>query len=220
MKNSGKNKNVDFSLIETMLWEDGSYLLLGLHLQRMSKSADVFSFSYDQDKITELLTQTAASFELSKKYRVRMLLDRSGKTDITSDTLEDIDTIPVRIVLSGERVDKTDIFLCHKTTNRALYDTELERCRALGFFDVIFTNTEDQITEGAITNIIIHKNGEYYTPPVSCGLLPGIFRQHILETAILLVKEKILYLEDIVKADKIYLMNSVRKMVPAVFAGR
>lgn len=72
-------------------------------------------------------------------------------------------------------------------------------------------NEKDQITEGAISNIFIRKGENYYTPPVECGLLKGIYRQHLLET-LPKVEEKILYLDDLMEADVLFICNSVRGM--------
>jgi para-aminobenzoate synthetase/4-amino-4-deoxychorismate lyase len=72
-------------------------------------------------------------------------------------------------------------------------------------------NEKDQITEGAISNIFIKKGEAYYTPPVECGLLKGIYRQHLLET-LPNVEQKILYLNDLKEADSLFICNSVRGM--------
>ncbi|MFC1643738.1 aminotransferase class IV [Candidatus Omnitrophota bacterium] len=215
MKNSSLS---DFSLIETILWENGGYFLLDLHMKRLEKSAEYFSFSYAKDDIASALEALAISFDLSRKYRVRLLLGKSGKLDVTSNVLDTTDKYPVKVVLSEEKTDKNDIFLLHKTTNRTLYERELAKCRAKGFFDVIFLNQEKEITEGAITNIIIQKSTTWWTPPLSSGLLGGVYRGHLLKTGEPPLKEKILYLEDLLSADKIFVINSVRKMVPAVLA--
>ena len=77
------------------------------------------------------------------------------------------------------------------------------------FFDVIYTNEKEEITEGARSNIVISKDGKLYTPPISSGLLNGTYRQKIIHK----LNEKTLYKNDIINADKIYCINSVRGMV-------
>ena len=109
------------------------------------------------------------------------------------------------------RTSPGDIFLYHKTTNRELYGSEYERYRTKGYFDVIFLNTKGEVAEGAITNIVIKKNGRFYTPPLSSGLLPGVFRASLLKSG--RVKEKKIFLKDLRRADKIFLCNSVRGLV-------
>ena len=65
-------------------------------------------------------------------------------------------------------------------------------------------NTEGYITEGAIHNIFIVKDGQWLTPPVTDGLLPGILRSSLN------VAERHITLEDLLSADQVYLGNSVR----------
>ena len=74
-------------------------------------------------------------------------------------------------------------------------------------------NTDGEVTEGAITNIVAKEGGEYFTPPESCGLLPGTYREYLLRSGELPLKEKVLRVEDLKNADKLFLVNSVRKML-------
>ena len=89
--------------------------------------------------------------------------------------------------------------------------------RALGFYDAVFTNQDREITEGCISNIIIKNGNEYFTPPVSSGLLPGIYRQFLLTQEGFTLKEKALHKEDLLNADNVFIANSVVKLLPAVF---
>ena len=76
-------------------------------------------------------------------------------------------------------------------------------------YDEVYFNEKGELTEGGRSNIVIKKDGELYTPPISSGLLNGVYRQSILDK----LKEKILYKNDVINADKIYCINSVRGIV-------
>lgn len=206
----------DFSLIETILWESGSYFLLALHMKRLKRSAEHFSFSCDESRIKKALEKSASSFSSSEKYRMRLLLDKSGNINLESNVLVPLRISPVKITITDKRVDRNDVFLRHKTTNRSLYDEELEKFRTEGFFDILFMNQDGEITEGAITNIIIRNDASYFTPPVSCGLLPGVYREFLFKEGKLPLKEKVLYPKDVLEADGVFTVNSIRKMVPAI----
>lgn len=210
--------NNNFDLIETMLWEDGGYFLPDLHVERLAKSAAYFSFSFDEAFIRETLDRVSSSFDTSKKYRVRLLLKKSGEIESGTDIVDAPDGTALEAVFSNKKIDKNDIFFRHKTTNRAFYDNELKIWRAKGFFDVIFSNQDEEITEGAVTNIIVKKRGSYRTPPVSSGLLPGVYRKYLLESGELPIEEKVLNQKDLTSADEIFMINSVRKMVPVTLA--
>ena len=95
-------------------------------------------------------------------------------------------------------------FLYHKTNIREDFPKDV--------FDEIKVNERGEITEGTFTNVGILKDGKYYTPPVSSGLLAGTFR------AKLDWEEKVLYPNDLKTADKIFCFNSVRGLVEVELA--
>jgi para-aminobenzoate synthetase/4-amino-4-deoxychorismate lyase len=99
--------------------------------------------------------------------------------------------------------------LYHKTTHRPLYSTAFKDAVNAGFDDVLFLNQRGEVTEGAISNILIEKSGRWLSPPIECGLLAGVYRRHLLET-LPRVEERVLYAEDLRLADAVYLCNAVR----------
>ncbi len=204
-----------FKLIETIRREhEAGYANLPLHLERLERSAQYFLFEFNRDLLEENLR--AKEDEIRGKVpraRVRVLLDELGTVDIEWKELE-MWPSPGRIVLSGSRTNSSDRFLYHKTTVRRLYEEEHSSARTRGYFDVIFRNERDEITEGAISNIFVEKNGELFTPPVDCGLLPGTFRRYVLESSEWNVYEKILTVDDLRNADRIYMTNAIQGMLP------
>ncbi|MFA5339633.1 MAG: aminodeoxychorismate synthase component I [Candidatus Omnitrophota bacterium] len=200
-----------FSLIETMLW-DGKFKFLDRHLGRMRDSAAYFGFVFDRVKIIRILKNTGKAFKKNARYKVRVLLDKDGRVTAGASEIErDTKQASRTAAVSKFRTDAGNVFLYHKTTNRGLYDAEYGRYSAKGYLDVIFLNSKGEVTEGAITNVVIKKNGRCYTPPLSSGLLPGVFRSHLIESG--RVKEKRIFLDDLRRSDKIFLCNSVRGLV-------
>jgi para-aminobenzoate synthetase/4-amino-4-deoxychorismate lyase len=102
------------------------------------------------------------------------------------------------VTLAKQPVDSSDRFLFHKTTRRDFYSD-----------DVIMWNERGEITESGIANVVVRIDGELVTPPVSCGLLPGTFRAHLLDRGE--IKERVITIEEFKNATEIYLINSVRK---------
>jgi para-aminobenzoate synthetase/4-amino-4-deoxychorismate lyase len=196
----------DFSLIETILCVDGKIKYRDMHLQRLKTSAQYFNIPCNVSDIKRTLKKYAAG--LMGRLRLRLLLNAKGKIIIEQRLFTANFLMPPKIVISQYKTNSRDPFLYHKTTCRDLYDTEYREYSVQGFFDVLFCNEKNEITEGAISNIFIQKNGRLYTPPLKCGLLNGIGRRLMLKKSE--VKEKILYPADLKKADKILLTNSVR----------
>ncbi len=206
----------NFQLLESLLYTNGKFFLLNLHLERLKNSADYFGYSYFKKNILRSFKKHCGRLHADKNYKIRLLLERSGDVKLTSSALPVHNDAPGKIAFSKIQTDSSDVFLYHKTTNRKLYDAEFEHYGKKGFCDVIFTNKNNEVTEGAISNIIIRKNSLYYTPPLSCGLLDGVYRRYLFEHSAFPLREKVLYKKDIMKADKIYICNSVRGLTEAI----
>jgi para-aminobenzoate synthetase / 4-amino-4-deoxychorismate lyase len=198
-------------LIETMLW-DGAYPLLELHLDRLTDSADYFGFACDRAAIRTALEQHTLQYVDASPRKVRLLLiDADGNFSINSEPLTssaDQDRA-ARVRISPHRTDPADATLYHKTTQRPLYALEYSQALRNGYDDVLFLNQRGEVTEGAISNVFIEKEGRWFTPPIECGLLAGVFRRHLLETRSE-IEERVLTLDDLHSADAIYLTNAVR----------
>jgi para-aminobenzoate synthetase / 4-amino-4-deoxychorismate lyase len=201
----------DFQLIETILWNPTNtapFYLLDLHLDRLAASAAYFNIPCDPTAITTQLNHHASTLPLTP-HRIRLLVDQSGAPTITSIPFAPKPTGLIRI--ATEPTNSQDLYLRHKTTRRSLYDREYGNATAEGFDEVLFLNDRNELTEGAISNLFIRHNGRLLTPPLASGVLPGIYRRHILETDPT-AEESVLTLEDLRTADAIYICNSVRGM--------
>jgi len=205
-----------FRLLESILW-DGDYALLPRHLERLERSARYFDFAFERSAVMEELESNRGLLRPETRCKVRLLLDRAGAITIENAPLtEEPGAGAVR--LSRSRTDSSNKFLYHKTTRRPWYQSAYAEAAAQGLLDVVFTNERDEITEGAISNIFVEKDGRLLTPPVSCGLLPGVYRQHILESRPG-AQEKVLHVSDLLAADAIYICNAVRGMRKVTLSG-
>ncbi|MFO7569910.1 MAG: aminodeoxychorismate synthase component I [Smithellaceae bacterium] len=201
-----QNSKADFALIETMPALNGKIPNLGPHLRRLKASADYFSVPCPTGKIKERLKTCAEKWPAG--VRLRLLVQSNGEILLENAPLPAPAQGEPVIAISPVRTQSPDPFLRHKTTRRKQYDDGYRQYAARGFFDVIFLNEKEQVTEGAISNIFIQVRGRWYTPPVSCGLLNGIQRQILIKKW--KATEKILSLQDLKKADQIVLTNAVR----------
>jgi len=205
-----------FSLVETLFWK-GNYPLLELHLDRLEDSAAYFAFPFDRAAIKAALLARAGEFPDKKPRKVRLLLDRDGNLFIESELLPETtaDTKPIRVRIASQRIDPQNPMLFHKTTHRPVYAEALKAAIEVGFDDVLFLNLRGEVTEGAIHNIFIQIDGRWLTPPVDCGLLPGVHRRHLLQTRPE-IAERALSIQYLRHADAIYLSNAVRGLRKAV----
>jgi para-aminobenzoate synthetase/4-amino-4-deoxychorismate lyase len=147
-------------------------------------------------------------FDGKLRHRIRLTLATSGRLTNEVSPYPN-ETSDIKLWLTDERTSSSDPFRRHKTTRREPYDRLYAKAHDHGFEDVIFTNENGEITEGAISNIFIARNGKLLTPPLSSGVLPGVFRRHILETRDG-SGEAVLNVDDLKSADEIYLCSSLR----------
>lgn len=199
-----------FSLIETMRASDG-IPLLDLHMKRLAESAEYFAIRYEAQRLRHDLTNAAQDCG-SVESRIRVELDESGLWQITTSHLNHIPWRG-RLLIATESVSSKDVFGHHKTTNRAIYDRQLDSTRIAGFDEVMFLNEYAAITECAISNIFFRIAGKWLTPALTCGVLPGVFRATLLNS-LGSVMECELRLEDIEAADRALVCNAVRGTRP------
>jgi para-aminobenzoate synthetase/4-amino-4-deoxychorismate lyase len=205
----------DFQLIETIPYDstntEDPFYLLDLHLDRLMASAAYFNFPCDDSDRNAIATQLqtlATTLNEAARYRIRLLLHPDGHVTLTPTLFAP--TKPTgRIRIATERTSSGDLFLRHKTTRRVLYDQQYKQALAEGFDEVLFLNERDELTEGTISNLVLRIDGKLCTPPLASGVLPGIYRRHLLETHPN-AQEKVLTLEDLRTAEAIYICNSVR----------
>ncbi|HVB87384.1 MAG TPA: aminodeoxychorismate synthase component I [Candidatus Dormibacteraeota bacterium] len=203
----------EFKLIETFYWDRG-YRFLREHLARLRDSAKYWNFNFSSPDAAAALQRAAMKFPKGAR-RARMTLASDGTIEITHSEYESQRF--GRVGISKRTVSRADRFLYHKTTHREMYDEVLAVARHRGLDDVLFFNERCELTEGAIHNVFVVKNGVWLTPPVTCGLLSGVFRAHLLKTR-KNCREAILKRTDLDRADAIYLCNSVRGVYPITIA--
>ena len=87
----------------------------------------------------------------------------------------------------------------------------------MGADELIFLNSRGEICEGTASNIFFVSGGRLFTPPVSCGLLPGIMRRFVLES--FSVNEQVLRRKDVMKMEECFVSNSLMGIMPVVRLG-
>lgn len=194
-------------LLETLLWTPGSgYFLLDYHLKRLQSSAEYFDFPVDLKAVVSALEQ-AVDLQREQK-KVRLLAFKDGQIQVQLyDFNVNAPEQAYRVKLAEQPVDERDIYLFHKTTQRSVYRSFSERYPE--FDDVLLVNEQGEVTESCIANLMVRIDGVNYTPPVSCGLLNGTYRQYLIDKCEL--KERIIDKNTLLTAEKICLINSVRK---------
>ena len=209
-----KNPEVplDFALLETLLWTpDKGIFLLDYHLNRMADSARYFGFGFDRGAAAHALDSLARTFG-ARRYRIRLLQYRNGPPTLEHEIIEEPSSsaYPV-IVLAPQPIDPDNPFLYHKTTRRGVYERAFRS--VTGCDDVLLWNSNGFVTETSIANVVATIDGQRVTPPVTCGLLGGTYRQWLLDRGE--IRERKIHIDDLSRVDEFTLINSVRGETPA-----
>ena len=187
----------DFKLVETVKVQNKSLFLGEEHLKRLKNSAEILGFNFNEDLY---------NLEPERDGILRILLSRDGTFETEYKKLE---RTPVyKIKFSEITVNSRNDFLKHKTTFKPYYEEVYGKISAGEVYDELFFNERGELTEGARTNVLLEIGGKFYTPPIECGLLNGVLRQNLIDSGV--CSEKILYKNDVLNAENIYCINSVR----------
>lgn len=201
----------DTRLIETLAWQPGhGGVDADRHLARMARSARAIAIAFDRDAAFALLA--AVTGDQPKRCRLTLGLD--GRFDLTTTPLGP--TAPVwTLALARDLVKSDDPWLRHKTTNRGLYDRSRAALPA-GVDEFLFLNQRGELCEGTITNLFVRfGDGRQATPPLSCGLLPGVLRGRLLASGDWV--ERVLTPDELADAEAIWVGNALRGLIRGRF---
>jgi len=199
--------NTHPSLIETLRTTDaGDIPLFARHLRRLQASARTLNYPCPRVEIEQSLRAMAHQNQ-GQAQRLRLLLHADGRFESSHQPLASPGDHLV-VVLAAARLHTPDIWLQHKTTHRPLYQQAalwLQACPE--YFDCLFLNQHDQLCEGSRSNVYLRLDGHWYTPPLTCGVLPGVMRETLLESG--QVRERILHLDELMLAQGVRVSNAV-----------
>ena len=193
-------KNPQFVLITTGKIEEGRLTFQDQHLKRLREAARYFAYPFDEEKLKVELNQTLAELDPSTDYRLRISIAKSGKMTCKLEKLQALPEAFCKAILVPQNTNLQRPFTYFKTSYRPHLD--------LGQQEQIYYNSQGQLLESSIGNLVLQLDGHLYTPPVELGLLDGIYRQHLLATG--QATERSLSLDDLKSAEKIYACNALR----------
>lgn len=201
-----------FQLLESLRLQDGQIPRLDLHLARLARGARHFAYRWDDgvEASCRQALRALARRHPGGVFKLRLLLDADGLPRAEAAPLTAPSTGPLPVVLAHQPLPRADRdeFIRHKTTQRAAY---APFAPPAGVFDTLLHNERGELTEFTIGNLALKLDGQWFTPPLSSGLLPGVMRESLLAEGRLL--ERPLTLGDLARADGLALVNSVRGWV-------
>jgi para-aminobenzoate synthetase/4-amino-4-deoxychorismate lyase len=207
-----------FQLLESLRLEGGLLHRLDAHLLRLKQAALYFGYSSEVDwpaleatvrqALQQAVNATLAQPAPPVVHKVRLLVDAAGRPTV------DIQPLPpspaaIRVHWPDAAMPPADAFIRHKTTQRGAYDAFKP---PEGCFDTLLRNAQGELAEFTIGNVAMQLDGQWLTPPLSAGLLPGVMRAELLASGRL--SEAPLTVGDLHRAQGVALINSVRAWLP------
>lgn len=189
-----------FELLTTGRIHKGELTFLEQHLTRLREASRYFAYPYDEPKLLKELQEELARLESNLDYRCRIALHKNGTFHLVITELTDLPASYLQAQLTEQKLDLATPFTYFKTSQRDhLSQSNHEQ---------IFHLPDGTLLETTIGNLVLEIEGQLYTPPAHLPLLDGIYRRHLLETQ--QVEEKLLTLNDLTDADRIYACNALR----------
>ncbi|WP_367065919.1 chorismate-binding protein [Oryzisolibacter sp. LB2S] len=200
-----------FDLLETLGLHDGRPRHRDAHLARMREAAAHFGYPWDGARVAACLDALAAAHPHGD-WRVRLLVDAEGAPRAEAFALAATPT-PVRLALADRPFAAAHgEWVRHKTTRRAHYAAFAPQPGS-GVFDTILYNEAGELTETTFGNIAALLGGRWVTPPLACGLLPGVGRAVALQQG--RVSEAVVRLQDVPRVQAWAFINSLRGWLDA-----
>ena len=229
-----------FGLFETMRAYNGHIFHLDSHLTRLRCSAQsigvlhsILSTDGGKDFLKAACMATLEANNL-KDARIRLTVS-AGEGDMTPDpsTCSDPTILITAQKLVPWRPEKYESgFKAALSPLRRNSQSPLSRlkstcymenilarmaARAAGYDEAIFLNEQGYLTEASTANVFLAINGELSTPSLESGVLPGITREVVLETARasnITTLEREVESRELIEAEEAFLTNSILEIMP------
>jgi branched-chain amino acid aminotransferase len=216
-------------VFETLLVTEGQAFAINRHLARLKKSAAGLGLSFPEASIIE--TGISQILDKNPKIdfgRLRITLT-SGSGPLGSDRTHADPTVVISLAEQAAWPESTTTLLVPwtrnensplaglKTTSYAENVYALAAAKQHGFSEAIFCDTSGRLCEGTGSNIFLVKSDEIFTPSEQSGLLRGITRDLVIDSAQAAgfsVIERDVDPQELWDADEVFITSSTRDIHP------
>ncbi len=215
-----QNQAEPIGLFETIRIEQGQACHLEKHLGRISQSAKELKIKFDLNRAKSLIQEACSQLDEQSIYRLRLDLSAEGLLSVKTALIQDLQPGPILwasdLLATDTTMLSTDQLLGHKVTRRKLYDQAWLAAEKLGSFDALFINEQGFVTEGGRSNVFIKKGGQWLTPPLVSGCLPGVMRSVVLSDTKYQAVEQNITRADVLSAEEVIFTNALRGIVQTI----
>ncbi len=211
-----------YSVFETFLAKRGCFWRLDCHWRRLCASAHALGLA--PPSWARFVEKVAAVHDADQVETIRCTLLKQGgrwsaKPDGTETRVFAKPCAPsvergVRLGVHAQGLPCDDPMRAHKCGARLAYQHGFELARRQGVDDCLFFDRQDRLLETSVSNVFALVDGEWRTPAVSLGLLPGIARAWALERG--MAREAVLHVQDLAQCAALAVTNSTHGVMPVV----
>lgn len=215
-------------VFETVAVINRKPLWLDEHVQRMAHAAAELGIAFNAEGtftgLTEVLKKSAAQCEVLRITLSRGKAARGLAGDGTSPSLLiTLDEFAVRNLFQSCRLKVSQVrrneFAPSSRLKTLSYIDGIAAARevAADADDALMLNTSGHVASATVANIFVLQGDELTTPSLDQGILPGIMRRVLLDHGKKLGLrpiERAVPFEDLVRADAVFLCNSLRFIRP------
>lgn len=191
-------------LFETMRTENGRVQLLSRHMRRAIASGRELGISIpNEDSIFSAVDAILqAEFHQIGRLRLTFSNDQFIATHV-----------PYGVKSDGYKISvMRDVTLPlgkqHKSFPYSSRLAILDEAARNGFDEVIAIGADGRVTEGAASNYLFRIDGQWITPPMSAGLLPGVIRALAIEECGVAVRD--IEEGDLNRCDAVIIVSSLK----------
>lgn len=224
------------SVFETLRVYHGQPFALQAHLERLYASGERVGFflPWTPSHLQDALKQTLHAAGFQDAY-VRIIATRGEGTmgldpGLAVDPKLIILVLPLPALSSAMyehgvsvrlvsvcRMPKRSVDPLAKTGNYLNSVLAMREAKSHGAAEAIMLDREGRVAEASAANVFAFVDGAWATPPLDVGILSGITRQTILGLCAqhhIPAAERVLWPDDLVRAEEIFLCASVREIIP------
>lgn len=187
-----------FDILTTGLVSNKQLTMFDQHLTRLREACQYYNFPFREEDLASSLTTFLSNLGQGD-YRLRIRIAKSGAFHFDDEALAPLPESYRQARLVERKLPETS-FVYFKTSHREHIPASQQ--------EQIFHSPDGVLQETSIANLILDIDGEWLTPPVADGCLPGLYRQKLLREG--KVKEQSLTVADLDRASKILACNAVR----------
>jgi branched-subunit amino acid aminotransferase/4-amino-4-deoxychorismate lyase len=199
-------------IFETLLMRGNDIAELNRHMRRAMKSALLMEIQLpgEDEALAEIRKVTAGhTFTFSK---LRLTFSKTGFA------VQHAEYLPIkesaRLTLASTSVEKGEK---NKTYPYVQPLKIFNEAQTEGFTDAITLNSENMICETGLSTIALFIGGQWFTPPISSGILPGVMRAIAIERCGVLVRD--IHISEMPEIQGALLLSSLKIAQPVSHIG-